>query len=86
MRHWTYHGGENSLQHSAEDVEYITNEPHYYELYRERIGAGSLEVLYDLRRKDNHYSCVSIVVKRPSLCSWKFLPQHAMEMDLKTCD
>jgi len=49
-----YHGRKDSLEHGSEDVEDITEQPYYNELYRQPIGTASLEVLYDLRRKNHH--------------------------------
>lgn len=54
-----YHGGENSLQNGSEDIEDISQEPSNDELNRKGIGAAALEVLYDLRREDDHWRGVS---------------------------
>lgn len=49
----TYHSWQNTLQDGSKDVEDIAQQPDDDELDRESIGASALEVLDDLRRKDN---------------------------------
>jgi hypothetical protein len=62
----TYHGGEHTLQDGAEDIEDIAEEPNNDELDREGIGGASLEILYDLRRENDHCEkSVTVVRQEP---------------------
>jgi hypothetical protein len=60
----TYHGGEHTLQDGAEDIEDIAEEPNNDELDREGIGGASLEILYDLRRENDHCEKSATLVRQ----------------------
>lgn len=51
----TYHGGQDALKNSAQDIEDIANKPNYDELHGEGIGAAALEVLDDLWGEDDDW-------------------------------
>jgi hypothetical protein len=55
----SYHGGEHTLQDSAQNVEDIAQEPNYDELHRECVCAALLEIFDDLRGENDDLGQIS---------------------------
>lgn len=51
------HGGQHALQHGAQDVEDIAQQPHDDELDRQAFRAAAAEVFDDLGREDDDPAC-----------------------------